>query len=209
MFAEVAKQAPIRNRPFRELFQENYGWSDHEIDDYIDDRNATLKQGASIRVRYLGTEQERRPYEVTGGGSLTWGWRTPPATVDTGALFAKEEGAGYGIYVMDASGRIYLGSHHIALFHHSSFLAAAGAAAAGGIMIRGGVVEHLTNHSGHYTPGTKHVLNVIGELLDRGHPLRRDVVITDEAAKKPGDVSLEAFLRANKPEWLPRIGVNP
>ena len=74
-------------------------------------------------------------------------------------------------------------------------------------MIRAGVVEHITNHSGHYQPTIKHLLNVVGELLDRGHPLRKDVAIT--ISNQPPDIALADLLRRHKPEWLPRIGVRP
>jgi peptidoglycan hydrolase-like protein with peptidoglycan-binding domain len=195
-------QDPSTN--FRDLFKIHYKWTDADLNKYIDQSGAAVNSGAVPHVEYLGAD-ERKPYEVTGGSPLVWGNREPTTVVDTGTMSSKAEGAGYAIFAMDGSGKLYFGSHKIALFHHSSFLAAAGAAAAGGIKVTNGVVKAVTNHSGHYQPTPKHVLNIVGELLDRGATLDRNISV--DLGDDLGQCSLEDFLKQYRPEWLPRIGV--
>jgi peptidoglycan hydrolase-like protein with peptidoglycan-binding domain len=176
----ITNYAKKYNRPFRAEFQRNFGWSDADIDKYLDTTRQggeELKPSSGIHVQYLNTDEERKHYEVTGS-TLTYGHRTPPETVDTGKMFAKASGTGSGIYAMDADGRIYLGTHNVGLFHHSSFLAGGAAAAAGDMKVTNGVPTFISNHSGHYKPETRHLLNVLYELIDRGVPLQPSTTIS-------------------------------
>lgn len=56
----------------------------------------------------------------------------------------------------------------IELFHHSSFLAGAPVAAAGELKVEKGVVELLSNESGHYLPPAEYLLQVAKEFIRRG-----------------------------------------
>jgi hypothetical protein len=189
---------------FRDAFKEHFGWTDQQLDAYVDTHTGAVKPGA--HVTYLGTEEERKPYEVTPGSKLVWTHRKPQTVVDTTGMFAKASGPGNAIYVMDGSGRFYFGSHQVALFHHSSFLAAAGAAGAGDMQVSAGTVRRISNHSGHYHPTKDHLVRVIGELLDRGTPLAPTVGVC--VAPSDDTVSLSTFLQSAKPEWLSRIGAS-
>lgn len=73
------------------------------------------------------------------------------------------------IYVMDFDGKIYASNVNIlGLFHHSTLLAGAPVAAAGGMIVKNGIIQNITNCSGHYRPSSvsfsqiKEALNQMG-----------------------------------------------
>jgi hypothetical protein len=77
--------------------------------------------------------------------------------------------AGHGGYAMSMSREMYMGNHHCtnqdrnshANFFHSSYLAGDPVLCAGTIKITTGVIEEVTNLSGHYKPTALHLLNVL------------------------------------------------
>jgi hypothetical protein len=207
VFAMVDQKSVEWNEPFERLLKEYHGWSDKEIGKYVGDRHE-LKPGTDIHVKYLTSERRRARYEVTFGSTLTWG---DGSAVDTRDMSTKDQHEGFGIYVMDGGGRLFLGSQRTALFHHSSFLAGGRVAAAGGMKVTSGRVESISNHSGHYTPRVEHLLNVIDALLQGGHRLIADTEViyqpprTATALPPKEQFTLEQFLTDHKPEWLGRL----
>ncbi len=114
------------------------------------------------KVKYL-TDQELADYRVvikdgklfdsTGQNPITalsHGWRKP-------------------IFIMDRNGAFYLAKHApVGHFHHSSFKAGQNVAAAGEMIIRDGVLEEVTNFSGHYKPSEEITRQAVCELRRRG-----------------------------------------
>jgi hypothetical protein len=127
-------------------------------------------------------------------------WQTPPSHVDyldmnrrralrleirngllytaNGQLFDTRggqtvwSGGGRAIFVMDQHGNLYASLGHSAgRFHHSSFLAGAPVAAAGELVVIDGVLQLLTDSSGHYRPERGHTLQAIDHLRRLGIPL--------------------------------------
>lgn len=72
---------------------------------------------------------------------------------------------GFAIFVMDATGVIYVSfDHQQGRFHHSSLLAGAPVAAAGDMTILNGRLLAISNASGHYRPPPSSLLAVLGNL---------------------------------------------
>ena len=69
---------------------------------------------------------------------------------------------------MDASGAIYADQHKVGILHHSTFLAGGAVACGGEIKVEGGAVKVITNKTGHYQSGDKHLWQVLDELKSRG-----------------------------------------
>ncbi|MGS2808632.1 toxin glutamine deamidase domain-containing protein [Nocardia sp. MW-W600-9] len=91
---------------------------------------------------------------------------------DTGRAQTVWSGGGRAIFVMDQNGNLYASlSHSAGRFHHSSFLAGAPVAAAGELVVSGGVLQLLTDSSGHYRPERGHTLQAIEHLRRLGIPL--------------------------------------
>jgi hypothetical protein len=111
-------------------------------------------------------EKGRQVFELHGLSPVTQG--ASPEPFDTAKMFSKFMGAGYSIYVMDKSGRIFAAQHKVGLFHHSSFLAGGSVAGAGEIKVDQGTIKSITNKSGHYQPTALEMLQVFNELQTRG-----------------------------------------
>lgn len=91
---------------------------------------------------------------------------------DTSAGQTVWSGGGQAIFVMDQHGNLYASLEHSAgRFHHSSFLAGAPVAAAGELVVSRGVVQLLTDSSGHYRPERGHTLQAVEHLRRLGIPL--------------------------------------
>lgn len=71
---------------------------------------------------------------------------------DTGSASPSHTGR-KAIFVMDENGQLYASNYHeVYRFHHSSFLAGGLVRAAGELSVRNGVIEEMSNCSGHYRP---------------------------------------------------------
>ncbi|NKX88759.1 hypothetical protein [Nocardia coubleae] len=88
---------------------------------------------------------------------------------DTRAGHSVWGGSGRAIFAMDEHGNLYAALEHApGEFHHSSFLAGAPVAAAGELVVVNGVVQQLTDSSGHYRPERGHTLQAVNHLRALG-----------------------------------------
>ncbi|MFD3744480.1 toxin glutamine deamidase domain-containing protein [Nocardia sp. NPDC058633] len=77
--------------------------------------------------------------------------------------------SGRAVFAMDQDGNLYASLFHSAgIFHHSSFLAGAPVAAAGELVVVDGILQQLTDSSGHYQPERGHTLQAINHLRALG-----------------------------------------
>ena len=90
------------------------------------------------------------------------------AKLDTATMSTFQKGRGYGIYVMSAQGNLHVTSMELGRRHHSSVLAGAPVAAAGEMKVTGGILEFISNDSGHYQPSGAHFLQIFHHLQKRG-----------------------------------------
>ncbi|HET6340235.1 MAG TPA: hypothetical protein VFG30_43795 [Polyangiales bacterium] len=78
-------------------------------------------------------------------------------------------GDGWCIFVMDNARHLYANSHdQSAGWFHSAFLGGQPVLAAGELWARGGKLYVITDKSGHYKPGSTHMLNFVRALFNRG-----------------------------------------
>ncbi len=148
----------------------------------LGDRISRLR-GPTRRVPYF-TATERKPYEVTvHEGKLYW----------RGKLLNTEhpvEGAPKAtyIFVMAKDGTLYAAPNGGTEqnIHHSSFLAGHPAASAGTIVVVDGVVQKITNKSGHYGHRAGKMRQVLAELERRG--IATDHIDTS-FKKRPGKLA--------------------
>ena len=75
---------------------------------------------------------------------------------------------GFAIFVMDPEGQVYVGRHDVGKFHHSSFLGGEPVAAAGEMIVKNGIIETVSNKSGHYRPGPEQMMNLTQKLQSDG-----------------------------------------
>lgn len=71
------------------------------------------------------------------------------------------------LFVMDGEGAIYSASE-AQVTHHSAFLAGGPVAAAGHWQVTNGVVDWISNYSGHYAPPIDYTKQILKELKRRG-----------------------------------------
>ncbi|MFP4310419.1 MAG: hypothetical protein ACLFS9_00365 [Nitriliruptoraceae bacterium] len=176
--AEVANDPAVA----RKMLIEQMGW-----------RAEDIPMVMQARTTYLATDDDRRAYELTGGGTLMQNG-APFDTTAPEPMYSKFSGKGWGIYVMAPDGRLYAGSHRVGLFHHSSFLAGSDVAGAGEIKAEGGKLRGITNKSGHYTPGPEQMRQVLEELAGRGTSLA-GVELRLVGAANPGPFDAATWLR--------------
>ena len=121
--------------------------------------------GDSRGVKYLD-EKERKAYAITITNSIVYDHLQD--LVDTGQYTSQGGmGNGWGIFVIDFHGDIYIGNHDSNLFHHSSFLSGAPVASAGEIAIHSGKVVGITNKTGHYRSGPNELAEAM-RVLEKG-----------------------------------------
>ncbi|RIJ71079.1 DUF4157 domain-containing protein [Nakamurella silvestris] len=120
-------------------------------------------------VKYNETQEEQeKAAVVVSGGKLV---RNDKKMVDTKDGVTHFAGAGAEIFVVDKSGRIYMGSHKVSLFHHSSFLAGGDVAMAGELKVTNGSINWMSNKSGHYLPTRENFVQFLRWLEKDGVPL--------------------------------------
>jgi hypothetical protein len=153
-----------RYATLKEGMKAQWGWGDAEMQRHFGEK-------ANIaRVKAL-SDDERAETEVKLGTRLTKRTREGEKPFTTKDWFSKFKGNDFGIWVMDATGRIYSGEHKVALFHHSTFLRGGDVVSAGEWKVIDGKLEHITNKSGHYFPDNEQLRNVLSELATQGVPL--------------------------------------
>eukprot|EP00250_Pteridium_aquilinum_P012719 c20897_g1_i1 orf=351-1799(-) len=110
-------------------------------------------------IKYLGPN-EREDYEVViEEGKLCY--RKSRELVNT------PEGDKW-IFVMSASGRLYVAQKQKGTFQHSSFLAGGAAKAAGRLLVNHGILELMEAHSGHYRPTKENFSCLVSVLEELG-----------------------------------------
>jgi hypothetical protein len=78
-------------------------------------------------------------------------------------------GGEQAIFVMDSYGNLYAAPEHVrGSFHHSSFLAGQPVSAAGEIKVVNGVVESVSDRSGHYLPPPGFLDQALSQLASEG-----------------------------------------
>ncbi|MEV0075810.1 toxin glutamine deamidase domain-containing protein [Nocardia neocaledoniensis] len=117
-------------------------------------------------VRYLD-ENERQAFRLEIRNGQLYAANGRP--FDTRGGQSVWHGGGRAIFVMDQDGNLYASLRHSpGIFHHSSFLAGAPVAAAGELVVIGGVLQQLTDSSGHYRPERGHTVQAIEHLRSLG-----------------------------------------
>jgi len=91
--------------------------------------------------------------------------------LDTRDMVTHFSGPGYAIYVMSASGGIYVSSHSVGRWHHSSLLGGGRVAGAGELRAKDGALLYLSNKSGHYVPTIAHFFQVVHQFEKHLGPL--------------------------------------
>ncbi|WP_063127718.1 hypothetical protein [Nocardia fusca] len=118
------------------------------------------------RVKYYD-ETRRQKFMVTVRDGLLYDSRGKLLSTD-GNGWSK---GSYGLFVMDEQGRVFVTTKaKPGHFHHSTLVAGEPVAAAGTIRVSNGVVEQITDASGHYRPDRAHTLQMIHRLRSLGVP---------------------------------------
>ena len=105
--------------------------------------------------------QIRECYRCNFGadGIVTTNDGTPFATRD---LETAHSGAGWAVFVVDPSGKMYARAHEVGYFHHSTFLAGRPVSAAGEVLIDdAGVIRFITAKTGHYRAGPDEMVRMV------------------------------------------------
>lgn len=111
------------------------------------------------QIKYLGPK-ERKEYEVVvEGGKLRYKKSRELVNTPKGDKW---------IFVMSASGRLYVAQKQKGTFQHSSFLAGGAAKAAGRLLVNHGILELMEAHSGHYRPTEENFSCLIRVLEELG-----------------------------------------
>lgn len=95
-------------------------------------------------------------------------------------------------YVWSRDGVIFANMHRTAFVHHSSMESGKKVKCSGMIAVKNGKIHHVDNNSGHYQPGSHHLLNFVRWLNKQG-VFDANARIRDEAAHK--SYSVNEFLR--------------
>jgi hypothetical protein len=167
--------AAIMSNPerVREGLMKVWGWSADDVAKYYDPGSrpgiAGGKARLTTKVHYISSREELASYALKLGSTLIHG--RPPKPLDTTSMVSKASGPGWGIFVMDGYGDVYVGQHRVGLFHHSSFNAGGGVAAAGEMQAVNGSLKSITAKSGHYTPTIKQTRQLLHRLAAAGCPL--------------------------------------
>ncbi|KAG7381320.1 hypothetical protein PHYPSEUDO_006206 [Phytophthora pseudosyringae] len=142
-----------------------FHWLDHGNGKDVDLPECTQQELRTTRVEYCNAEQ-RKHYELqfvaTGAGDDV---RVQYAA--SGRIVHTDERSKW-IFVMDLSGRMYLGRKRKGRFHHSSFVSGAPIFAAGKIIIKNGVILAVEPHSGHFKPRLENLLALCSMLINHG-----------------------------------------
>jgi hypothetical protein len=130
---------------------------------------------SGAQVKYL-TQTERANYKLAmHGGKI---YDIQGNLFDTSDASSVHSGDGRAIFVMDENGNIYASKHQAAgEFHHSSLSAGQPVAAAGELQVENGVLQAITDGSGHYTPSREFTQQAINELHSRGIDMTFVVII--------------------------------
>ncbi|GGM31750.1 hypothetical protein GCM10009425_47940 [Pseudomonas asuensis] len=118
-------------------------------------------------VKYLN-ERERAAFKITIKNGKVYD--AAGKLFDTrNASTAFEHNKGRAIFVMDATGAMYISNEQTpGKFHHSSFFGGGPVAAAGDIRIENGVITAISRKSGHYRPTPAQLNQAVNHLKNQG-----------------------------------------
>jgi hypothetical protein len=139
--------------------------------------NSDMVRGAGLEVLEYADETKRMEYEVEiEDDEFRWALSGDPIHTLTNL---KGDPPKTCMYACDLNGRFYARNFEAddtnrASFCHSSFLAGDNVLSAGTMKIGNGRLLEITNLSGHYTPGLKHLVDaceaiLVGRLSPHGY----------------------------------------
>ncbi|KAG1701823.1 hypothetical protein DVH05_010315 [Phytophthora capsici] len=141
-----------------------FHWLDYGNGKNLDLPECTQQQLRTTRVEYCNAEQ-RKKYELefvlNEDDEITVQYASSRCVVHT------DERSKW-IFVLDISGRMYLGRKRKGRFHHSSFVSGAPILAAGKIIIKNGIILAIEPHSGHFKPRLENLLGLCSMLVNHG-----------------------------------------
>ena len=117
-------------------------------------------------VKYL-SDEERAMYKLQlRDGKI---YDSTGQLFDTGDAVTAHSGQGRAIFTMDESGNFYASKfQQVGEFHHSSLGAGQPVAAAGEIQVDHGVLQAISDKSGHYLPGRAFTQQALDSLQRSG-----------------------------------------
>ncbi|KAL3662408.1 hypothetical protein V7S43_012735 [Phytophthora oleae] len=142
-----------------------FHWLDYGNGKNLDLPECTQQELRTTRVEYCNAEQ-RKQYElkfVSNGEEEEIGVQYAAS----GVVVHTDERSKW-IFVLDLSGRMYLGRKRKGRFHHSSFVSSAPILAAGKIIIKNGIILAIEPHSGHFKPRLENLLVLCSILVNHG-----------------------------------------
>lgn len=107
--------------------------------------------------------------------------------LSTEKMVTHFSGPGKAIFVMGAAGNIHVSSHVVGNRHHSSLLAGDDVACAGELQATAGILEWLSNKSGHYMPKVSHLLQVLHVLQKNTVPMVFSLKVLSASGAKDYD----------------------
>jgi hypothetical protein len=132
--------------------------------------------------------------------------------LDTLHLQTVFSGRGFGIWVMNEKGKMYVGSHVKGLMHHSSFLEGGNVMCGGEIMAAMGKILFLTAKTGHYQAqleNLKYALNVLEVSVDNFSEIKvlvwemgQPKILTPKQVQVGGYYSAWGGLTKDQGAWL-------
>jgi len=125
---------------------------------------------ARLVVYDLTPDAQAKSTVTVSGGKLKRSatYATPNADVDTSASVTHHSGNGWEIFVVSPSGELHMASHKIGKFHHSSLLGGGTVSMAGELKVAGGVIDTMTNKSGHYSPSAEAFAHFLKTIYQQG-----------------------------------------
>ena len=126
---DVKKPGEVKKAQERAKYRRNvwsllraYGWSKEQIDQHLtselDAAGVRVYKISGSAVYYVQDPDERASWAVRPGPEFTHAQNGEK--LDTSQMYSKFSGRGWGIFVMDRAGNMYVGRHRVGLFHHSS-----------------------------------------------------------------------------------------
>jgi hypothetical protein len=154
------------HRPGHDLEREFKRWETSGWDlsfwDFLDTYGMTNTR----KVDYIDQQSERQKYMLLAKDGKLWQERKEYSTLTAYAPFGGA--SGWAIFVVSAAGVFYGAEAREGKFHHSTIMAGAAVRAAGEIRVEGGKLIGITPYSGHYRPGSDHLLYALQQLESRG-----------------------------------------